>query len=178
MKLTATEIPDVIVIEPKVFGDDRGYFLESHNEKRYREAGIVGPFVQDNVSKSKKGVLRGLHFQDPKCQGKLVMALEGVIFDVAVDIRKGSSTFGNWVGATIHSDKKQQIWVPPGFAHGFLVLSDFALIQYKCTEYYAPECEHSILWNDPDIGIQWPMTEGIELSAKDKVAKRLRDVVT
>lgn len=176
MKITATRLPEVLLIKPKIFGDDRGFFFESHNEKRYSEAGISGPFVQDNISRSRRGVLRGLHFQQPNPQGKLVMALEGKIFDVAVDIRRGSATYGQWMGETIDSDEKQQIWVPPGFAHGFLVLSDTAVIQYKCTNYYAAPFEQSIIWNDPDLQIKWPFTDGIELSAKDLAAKRFRDL--
>jgi len=176
MKVSQTKIEGVLIIEPKVFGDARGFFLESFNEKRYVEYGIKGPFVQDNISLSSKGVLRGLHFQDPKSQGKLVFAPMGEVFDVIVDVRKGSKTFGEWMGVNLDAVSGRQVWIPPGIAHGFLVLSDNALFTYKCTEYYSPECEHSILWNDPDIGIKWPMAEGLSLSAKDQSAKRLRDV--
>ena len=175
MKVIQTKIDGVLIIEPKVFGDARGFFLESYSQQRYADHGVKGPFIQDNISLSSKGVLRGLHFQDPKSQGKLVSCPMGEVFDVVVDVRKGSKTFGEWVGVHLDAVSGRQVWISPGMAHGFLVLSDKALFTYKCTEYYAPECEHSILWNDPDIGIKWPMTDGLSLSAKDQAAKRLRD---
>lgn len=175
MDVIKTAIEGVLIIEPKVFGDQRGYFLESYSRKRYSEAGIATEFVQDNLSFSRRGVLRGLHFQSPCAQGKLVSCPLGEVFDVAVDIRKGSPTFGRWVGIHLSGDNKRQFWVPPGLAHGFVVLSETALFSYKCTEYYSPKDEHSILWNDPDIGIEWPISDGIQLSAKDQAAKRLRD---
>ena len=167
MNVLKTAIDGVLIIEPKKFGDTRGYFLESFSQKRYEEAGIKGPFVQDNLSFSRRGVLRGLHFQDPNPQGKLVSAPLGEVFDVAVDIRKGSTTFGQWVGVTLSAENGRQLWVPPGLAHGFLVVSETALFSYKCTNYYSPTSEHCLLWNDPDIGIEWPFTEGVELSQKD-----------
>lgn len=172
-----TDIEGVVLIQPKVFGDDRGYFLESYNQKRYQDAGIAGTFVQDNLSFSRRGVLRGLHFQNPNPQGKLVSVPMGEVFDVAVDIRKGSPTFGRWVGFHLSGDNKRQLWVPPGLAHGFLVLSEQALFSYKCTDYYSPKDEQCILWNDPDIGIEWPIKTGLELSAKDKSGRRLKDLI-
>jgi dTDP-4-dehydrorhamnose 3,5-epimerase len=179
MKSTRLAIPDVIHIEPKVWGDARGYFYESYSRQRYEEAGIHGEFVQDNVSFSRRGVLRGLHIQNPHTQGKLVSVLAGEVFDVAVDVRKGSPTFGRWVGVTLSSEKKNQLWVPPGMAHGFVVTSETAIFAYKCTDYYAPEYEFSVAWDDPAIGINWPMhllPSGVELSAKDKTAHRLADI--
>lgn len=167
MNVLKTAIDGVLIIEPKKFGDPRGYFLESYSQRRYEEAGIKGPFVQDNLSFSRRGVLRGLHFQDPNPQGKLVSAPFGEVFDVAVDIRKGSSTFGKWVGVILSAENGRQLWVPPGLAHGFLVVSEMALFSYKCTDYYSPTSEHCLLWNDPEIGIKWPFTEGVELSQKD-----------
>jgi dTDP-4-dehydrorhamnose 3,5-epimerase len=172
-----TEIEGLLIIEPKVFGDDRGFFLEAYNQKRYQAAGIPGTFVQDNLSFSRKSVLRGLHFQDPNGQGKLVSCPMGEVFDVAVDIRKGSSTFGKWVGVHLSGDNKRQFWIPPGFAHGFLVLSETALFSYKCTEYYSPKDEQTVLWNDLDIGIKWPMKEGLQLSTKDLQGRRLNEMV-
>ena len=168
MDIKKTEIEGLLIIEPKVFGDDRGYFLESYNQKRYQDAGIPGSFVQDNLSFSRKGVLRGLHFQSPNAQGKLVSCPMGEVFDVAVDIRKGSPTFGRWVGVHLSGENKRQFWIPPGFAHGFVVTSETALFSYKCTEYYSPKDEKTILWNDPEIGIKWPISEGAQLSEKDR----------
>ncbi len=176
MKVLPTEIPGVLIIEPKVFGDERGFFLETFHWKRYADAGIPGPFVQDNYSRSVKGTLRGLHFQEPQGQGKLVQVVAGTVFDVAVDIRRGSPTFGKWVGVELSADTKRQLWVPPGFAHGFCVLSEAADFQYKCTTLYAPEHEHAIAWNDPDLAIRWPISEEPKLSAKDAAAPRLKDV--
>lgn len=177
MNVIQTEIPDVVIIEPKVFGDDRGFFFESFNQKVFAEkASITDAFVQDNHSRSIQGVLRGLHYQIQQPQGKLVRASLGEVFDVAVDIRKNSPYFGKWVGCLLSAENKRQLWVPPGFAHGFLVLSDAAEFLYKTTDYYAPQYERSILWNDPDIGIDWPLN-GIEvkLSGKDKVGQLLKD---
>jgi len=166
MKVTKTAIAGVLIIEPKVFEDARGFFLESFHATRYAEAGIQSPFVQDNHSNSAKGVLRGLHFQKQYPQGKLVYVTSGIVFDVAVDIRPDSPTYGKWVGATLSADDHKQFYLPPGCAHGFCVLSDRADFHYKCTDYYHPEDEGSIRWDDPDIGIQWPGAEPI-LSTKD-----------
>ncbi len=175
MNRIETEIPGVIIVEPKVFGDARGFFMETFSAQRYQDAGIPGPFVQDNVSFSQKGVLRGLHFQNPNPQGKLVEVLIGEVFDVAVDIRLGSPTFGKWVGVTLSADNHRQFFVPAGFAHGFCVLSDTALFHYKCTEYYSPANEGGIAWNDPDIGIKWPIAAP-QLSAKDAAYGKLCDL--
>ena len=180
MKVTPTAIPDVLIIEPRVFGDARGFFYESFNQQAFNEAtGTDHQFVQDNHSRSSKGVLRGLHYQIEQPQGKLVRVVRGAVFDVAVDIRKGSPTFGKWEGLELSEDNHKQLWIPPGFAHGFLVLSDTADFLYKTTDYYAVEYERCILWNDPAIGIQWPMENyGIDsplLSAKDKLGKLLID---
>ncbi len=175
MKVLNTEIPGVLLFEPPVFRDARGYFSETWNRVRYAEAGLDVDFFQDNVSYSVKGVLRGLHLQEPHPQGKLVHALEGEIFDVAVDVRVGSPTFLRWVGASLSSDNRRQIYVPPGFAHGFAVLSDTALVVYKCTEIYRPQSEMSLLWNDPKLAIDWPVTDPI-ISPKDLAAPTLDDV--
>lgn len=172
MKIIQTNIIDCVVIEPLVHGDNSGFFLESYQEKRYQEAGIKGPFVQDNHSRSSKGVLRGLHMQISKPQGKLVRVVSGEVFDVAVDLRKSSSTYMSWHSVHLSEKNKKQFWVPPGFAHGFLVLSDFADFEYKCTEYYDPKDEISIQWNDPKIGIQWP-DENYKISEKDASAKSI-----
>jgi dTDP-4-dehydrorhamnose 3,5-epimerase len=173
-----TKIKDLYIIEPAVFGDQRGYFMESYNKKDFFEAGLTMEFVQDNESKSKKGVLRGMHFQTKHTQGKLVRATQGEVFDVAVDLRKGSPTFGQWEGVLLSEENKRQFYVPEGFAHGFLVISDTAVFNYKCTDYYSPEYDSGLLWNDEAVGIQWPL-EGIEevlLSEKDKKQKRLKDL--
>lgn len=176
MEITPTRIPDVWVFTPRVFGDDRGYFLETFRSSHFKERGIKKEFVQDNQSKSGQGILRGLHYQLEFPQGKLVRVVSGEVFDVAVDIRRSSPTFGQWVGELLSADNKKQIWVPPGFAHGFYVTSEFAEIAYKCTEYYHPEDDHSLLWNDPDIGIEWPLvTPDPVLSDKDKNAKNLSE---
>ena len=168
MKATRLAIPEVVLIEPKVFGDARGFFFESFNQKAFNEAtGTNHQFVQDNHSRSAKGVLRGLHYQIQQPQGKLVRVVRGAVFDVAVDIRKSSPTFGRWVGAELSEDNQHQLWVPPGFAHGFLVLSDLADFLYKTTDYYAPQYERNILWNDSDLNIDWPIGEPI-LSNKDR----------
>lgn len=174
MEITPTAIPDVLLIKPKVFGDSRGYFQETFQAERYAEAGIPGPFVQDNVSLSQKGVLRGLHFQNPHPQGKLVHVLEGEVFDVAVDLRRNSPTFGQWVGEYLSADNHHQLWVPPGFAHGFCVTSERALFAYKCTDYYNASTEGCLLWNDPEIGIDWPVENPL-VSEKDKQGLLLRD---
>jgi dTDP-4-dehydrorhamnose 3,5-epimerase len=175
MRVRATGLPEVLVVEPTIHGDARGFFFESFNAARYAEAGIIGPFVQDNVSLSQRGVLRGLHLQHPHAQGKLVSVLDGEVFDVAVDVRVGSPRFGEWAGERLSSADKRQIWVPPGFAHGFLVLSATALFAYKCTEYYRPTSELSLRWDDPRIGIKWP-TRDVTLSAKDRAALALDEV--
>ncbi len=168
MKATRLAIPDVVLIEPKVFGDARGFFFESFNQQAFNEAtGTRHDFVQDNHSRSRKGVLRGLHYQIQQTQGKLVRVVRGAVFDVAVDIRKSSPTFGQWVGAELTEENQHQLWIPPGFAHGFVVLSDSADFLYKTTDYYAPEHERCIAWNDPDIGVNWHFDGEPSLSAKD-----------
>ena len=175
MNVIKSEIPDVLVIEPKVFGDDRGHFYESYNEREFvRRTGITACFVQDNHSRSARNVLRGLHYQVKQAQGKLVRVVAGEVFDVAVDLRKSSPTWGKWTGARLSAENKRMLWIPVGFAHGFVVLSDSADFLYKTTDYYAPEHERCIIWNDPDIGIEWPLEEPI-LAAKDKVGRRLKD---
>jgi len=175
VRVLRTELPGVLVVEPQVFGDERGFFMESFNGRRYREAGLPERFVQDNLSLSRRGVLRGLHFQHPRGQGKLVSVLRGEVFDVAVDVRRGSPTFGRWVGLSLSEENRRQLYIPPGFAHGFVVLSEAALFFYKCTEYYAPECERTVLWSDPEIGIGWPVEEPV-LSEKDRKAPALREM--
>ena len=177
MKVISTTLPGVILIEPKVFGDARGFFLETFHAERYAQAGIPDPFVQDNHSHSAKGVLRGLHFQKQYPQGKLVYVTSGMVFDVAVDIRPHSPTRGKWFGIILTAEKHQQFYIPPGFAHGFCVLSEQADFHYKCTDYYHPEDEGCIRWNDPEINIQWPINNPI-LSAKDANAKYLKDLLT
>jgi dTDP-4-dehydrorhamnose 3,5-epimerase len=176
MPIQTTAIPDVLIIEPKVFGDERGFFYESFNARSFAEqTGVNAQFVQDNHSKSVKGVLRGLHYQIQQPQGKLVRVVAGEVFDVAVDIRKQSPTFGQWVGVVLSAENKRQMWVPEGFAHGFLVTSESAEFLYKTTNYYAPEFERSIVWNDPAIGIQWPIAGEPTLSNKDKAANTLNE---
>jgi dTDP-4-dehydrorhamnose 3,5-epimerase len=176
MKISHSKLKGCVIIEPRVFGDERGFFLETFQTVRYeQEAGIDLPFVQDNHSRSARGVLRGLHFQKTKPQGKLVRVVRGEVYDVAVDIRKGSATFGEWEGVILSEDNKKQFWVPPGFAHGFVVLSATADFEYKCTDYYDPSDECSILWNDPDLDIPWPIANPV-LSTKDESAKRLVDL--
>lgn len=174
MNVLKTELPGVLILEPKRFGDDRGFFMEMFHAKRYAEAGISGPFVQDNFSRSAKGILRGLHFQEPHAQGKLVQVLAGAVYDVAVDIRRGSPTFGKWVGVELSADNRRQVWVPAGFAHGFCVLSESADFHYKCTDVYTPASERCIAWNDPKLGIPWPVTSPL-LSPRDAAAPRLED---
>jgi dTDP-4-dehydrorhamnose 3,5-epimerase len=175
MKVTPTRLPDVLLIEPKVFGDARGFFLETWNAREFERAGIRASFVQDNHSRSGKGVLRGLHYQLHRPQGKLVRVTAGEVFDVAVDIRRGSPTFGRWEGARLSSESKNLLWIPVGFAHGFLVLSEFAEVIYKTTDFYAPEHERCILWSDAELGIEWPVSSAPLLSAKDAAGVRLRD---
>jgi dTDP-4-dehydrorhamnose 3,5-epimerase len=176
MNVIKTKLDDCVIIEPKVFGDERGFFLETFQAERYAcLVGITLPFVQDNHSRSARGVLRGLHFQKTKPQGKLVRVVRGEVYDVAVDIRKGSVTFGEWEGVILSEENKKQFWVPPGFAHGFVVLSDTADFEYKCTDYYDPSDEGSILWSDPDLNIPWPIANPA-LSTKDESAKRLVDL--
>lgn len=176
MRIVTTSIPDVLIIEPSVYGDQRGFFYESFNAQRFRElTGVTAEFVQDNHSKSARNVLRGLHYQIQQAQGKLVRVVAGTVFDVAVDIRKSSPTFGRWVGVELSADNKRQLWIPPGFAHGFVVTSESAEFLYKTTDYWAPDYERSILWNDPSIGIDWPIDGAPLLSAKDAQAKLLGD---
>ena len=174
MKAIPTNIPDVLIIEPQVFGDDRGFFLESFNAQKFAsETGVKLEFVQDNHSRSAQNVLRGLHYQIHQPQGKLVRVVDGEVFDVAVDIRKSSATFGQWAGCLLSAENKRQLWVPPGFAHGFVVLSETADFLYKTTDYYAPQYERSILWNDPSLDIDWKIDTEPILSAKDKSAPTL-----
>lgn len=172
VRVVAAPLDGVVIMEPTVFSDERGFFLESWHESRYEALGLPKRFVQDNVSRSQRGILRGLHVQEPFGQGKLVQVFEGEVFDVAVDIRVGSPTFGRWAGDVLSGTNHRQIYVPPGFAHGFCVLSESALFAYKCTEFYHPETEFSIAWNDPDLAIDWPIAEP-SLSAKDAKAARL-----
>ena len=174
-KFNKTEIDGVYIIEPKVFGDDRGYFMETYKDEDFKEAGLDYHFVQDNQSKSHKGVLRGLHYQLKHPQAKLVRVISGEVFDVAVDLRKGSKTYGKWVGAILTSENKKMLMIPRGFAHGFVVLSDTAEFVYKCDEVYHPEDEGGIMWNDPDIGIIWPYDGEPQLSKKDKLHKPLKE---
>jgi dTDP-4-dehydrorhamnose 3,5-epimerase len=179
MKATPLKIPDVVLIEPKVFGDERGYFFESFNQTAFNQTiGYEVQFVQDNHSKSQKGVLRGLHYQlPPKAQGKLVRVIQGEVFDVAVDIRKDSPTFGQWVGVILSAENKRQLWIPAGFAHGFITLSESAEFLYKTTDYYAPEYERCIAWNDPEIGINWPLDQTPVLSDKDQQGVSLESII-
>jgi dTDP-4-dehydrorhamnose 3,5-epimerase len=175
MNVFHTELPGVLIIEPKVFGDPRGFFCETYQQDRYAARGITGPFVQDNLSRSARGVLRGLHFQHPKSQGKLVTVLHGSVLDVAVDIRLGSPTFGQHVAVELNEENPRQLWVPRGFAHGFLVLSDLADFFYKCDEYYSPSDEIVVRWNDPAIGIDWGI-DAPTLSARDAAAPLLAEI--
>ena len=182
MKVIETGIPDVKIIEPTVFGDERGFFMETWNQKRFEElvTGKPTQFVQDNHSKSKQGILRGLHYQTENTQGKLVRVVSGEVFDVAVDMRKESPTFGHWVGVLLSAENKRQLWVPEGFAHGFYVTSDTAEFVYRCTNYYNPGAEHSVRWDDPDLAIEWPLLDGRAplLSGKDAEGVWLKDAVT
>ena len=177
MEFEETRLPGVWLITPKVFHDERGFFMETWQQNRFREAGIDADFVQDNFSRSTRGTLRGLHYQIRQPQGKLVRVVSGEVFDVAVDLRKSSPTYSRWFGVILSAANKQSLWVPPGFAHGFLVLSETAEFEYKCTDFYAPDHERSVLWNDPDIGIEWPITADMEalLSDKDSRAPGLSD---
>jgi dTDP-4-dehydrorhamnose 3,5-epimerase len=175
MNIIRSDIEGLLLIEPRVFSDARGFFLESWNERRYRESGITAAFVQDNLSFSRRGTLRGLHFQNPTAQAKLVSVLQGEVFDVAVDVRRSSPTFGRWHGVNLSAENKRQFFIPPGFAHGFAVLSETALFFYKCTEFYTPQHEATIAWNDPDIGVRWPVEDPV-LSDKDQRGLRLKDV--
>lgn len=177
MEFIPTSIPEVILVKPNVFGDSRGFFLETYKADKFTKAGIPGPFIQDNHSGSQKNTLRGLHYQVRYPQGKLIRVISGEIFDVAVDIRPGSASFGSWVGENLSSENKHQLWVPPGFAHGFYVMSDWAEVTYKVTDIYAPDWERTIAWNDPEIGILWPIPPGtqLKLSEKDRSGKLLQD---
>ena len=175
MKVTPTRIPDVLIIDPTVWGDSRGYFLESYNERDFAEAGIRAEFVQDNQSRSQKNVIRGLHYQIKQTQGKLVRAIAGSIFDVVVDLRRSSPTFGKWVGEELTAENHRMLWMPRGFAHGFLVLSDAAEVAYKADDFWAPEWERSLIWNDPAIGVDWPLSGEPVLSAKDALGKTLKE---
>lgn len=176
MKVNETAIPGVLLFEPRVFGDARGWFMESWQQERYAELGLPRTFVQDNQAYSLRGVLRGLHIQHPHSQGKLVQVLEGEVFDVAVDLRRGSPWFRRWVGVRLDGNRKQQLWVPPGFGHGYYVLSAEALFTYKCTELYRPEHEFSVRWDDPAIGIAWPLDGPPALSQKDQAARTLDEI--
>lgn len=176
MQVIPTPIPGLLILEPKVFGDERGFFYESFNQKVFEEAtGIGERFVQDNHSRSAKNVLRGLHYQIGRPQGKLVRVIAGEVFDVAVDLRKSSPGFGQWFGNNLSAENKRMLWIPKGFAHGFLVLSEFAEFEYKTSDYYAPQYDRALLWNDPDLAIDWPISEEPVLSGKDKAARLLRE---
>lgn len=176
MKVERGTLEGVLLFEPKVHGDERGFFVETYNAARYAEAGLPDAFVQDNVSRSAKGVLRGLHLQHPQGQGKLVQVLDGAVYDVAVDVRVGSPTFGRWMGVHLDSTRKNQIYVPVGFAHGFCVTSDHALLSYKCTDLYAPDHELGVAWNDPGLSIDWPLEGEPTVSGRDQAHPRLRDI--
>jgi dTDP-4-dehydrorhamnose 3,5-epimerase len=178
MKAIPTDIADVLILEPQIFGDDRGYFFESFNRRKFAEIGINADFVQDNQSSSRKGVVRGLHYQIHQPQGKLIRVLSGAIFDVAVDLRRSSRTFGKWVGIELSSENRRMLWIPRGFAHGFQVLSDDAEVLYKADAFYAPEFERTINWNDPEIAVRWPVAGIPTLSAKDKAGISFRDSET
>lgn len=177
IEIKETGIEDLVIVQPQVFGDERGYFMETYNQAEFAKAGLDMTFIQDNESKSKKGVLRGLHFQRKYSQGKLVRCTQGVVWDVGVDLRKGSSTYGKWAGVTLSAENKTMFYIPEGFAHGFVVLSDEATFNYKCTNLYAPEYDGGIRWNDPDVGVEWPI-EGLELllSEKDEKQPFLKDI--
>ncbi|XOV81692.1 MAG: dTDP-4-dehydrorhamnose 3,5-epimerase [bacterium] len=175
MKIISTVLPGVLIIEPVVFGDERGFFLETYQQSRYQEAGIAHNFIQDNHSRSQRGVLRGLHAQKDNPQGKLVRVSQGAVFDVAVDINPASKTFGQWVGVELNDTNMRQLWIPPGYAHGFQVLSETADFEYKCTAYYDPEDETGVIWNDPSLGIEWPLPEPT-VSAKDQQLPLLEEL--
>jgi dTDP-4-dehydrorhamnose 3,5-epimerase len=175
MKFVRTSLPDVMIVEPRVFDDERGFFMETWEARKFAAAGIIATFVQDNHSASRQWVLRGLHYQIRQTQGKLVRVTQGEVFDVAVDLRRSSPTFGRWVGEYLSESNRRMMWVPPGFAHGFLVMSERVEFMYKCTDYYSPQSERALLWNDPALGIEWPLPTGIDpiVSDKDKVASLL-----
>jgi dTDP-4-dehydrorhamnose 3,5-epimerase len=175
VKVIETELEGVLILEPRVFSDERGHFIETWNAERYAAIGITGPFVQDNISVSKRGVLRGLHFQNPSAQGKLVSVVHGAVFDVAVDLRRESPTFGEWVGMELSAENGRQVWIPEGFAHGFQALADRTVFTYKCTAPYSPADEHSLRWDDPSVGIAWPITDVI-ISGKDQGARYFQEV--
>jgi dTDP-4-dehydrorhamnose 3,5-epimerase len=175
MKILRTDLEGVLIVDPMVFSDDRGFFMETYHKTKYRELGIPVEFVQDNLSFSRNGILRGLHYQYPHGQAKLVQVLEGHAYDVTVDVRRGSKNFGQWVGVHLSDENKRQVYIPEGFAHGFCVLSETVLFSYKCSDLYTPECERGVLWSDPDLGIEWPVKEPI-LSQKDSKYPRLRDI--
>jgi dTDP-4-dehydrorhamnose 3,5-epimerase len=175
MKVTHCDIPGLLIIEPKVFGDARGFFLETWHRQRYRDAGLDVDFVQDNLSGSRRGTIRGLHFQNPRAQGKLVWVVQGEVFDVAVDLRRSSPTFGRWHGLNLSAENRLQFYIPPGFAHGFAVLSETAIFAYKCTDFYSPGDELTLKWDDPDVGVQWPIRNPT-LSEKDQRGIRLKDL--
>lgn len=178
MEFEELSVKDVVLITPRVFGDQRGYFMETWNERDFRQGGIEAAFVQDNQSRSGRGTLRGLHYQIRQPQGKLLRVVAGEVYDVAVDLRRSSPTFGKWVGVRLSAENKKMLWVPTGFAHGFYVMSDFAEFVYKCTDFYAPEHERSLRWDDPEVGIDWPLVKGEPplLSAKDQAGKSLKDL--
>ena len=180
MKFTACRIPDVILIEPCLFGDQRGFFMETYQQKIFSEHGITAQFVQDNHSGSRRGTLRGLHYQIQQAQGKLVRVVAGQIFDVAVDLRRSSPTFGQWVGAVLSAENKRQLWIPPGFAHGFYVMSDWAEVVYKASDFYAPQWERTLIWNDAAVGVEWPLDDRVELliSEKDRAGLQLAHAET
>ncbi len=178
MKATPTVLPEVLLIEPRVFGDARGFFFESYNRRALTAIGVADEFVQDNHSRSTRGVLRGLHYQVQHAQGKLVRVTEGEVFDVVVDLRRSSPTFSRWVGVNLSAENRHMLWIPPGFAHGFLVLSDVAEFLYKTTDYWYPEFERTLLWNDPDLGIDWPLTGTPTLAAKDSAGRPLAQAET
>lgn len=176
MRVIQTAIPDVLIVEPQVYGDERGYFFESFNQAAFQQAtGVDAQFVQDNHSRSGKGVLRGMHYQIQHPQGKLVRVVHGAVFDVAVDLRRSSPSFGQWIGMELSADNKRQLWIPPGFAHGFVVLTESADFLYKTTDYWHPEYERTLIWNDPTVGIDWPVTEHVTLAAKDAAGKVFAD---
>lgn len=177
MRVIDTKIPDVKLLEPQVFGDERGFFMETFRDEWFKENVANRTFVQENHSKSVKGVLRGLHYQTENTQGKLVRVISGAVFDVAVDMRENSPTFGQWIGEILSAENKRQLWVPEGFAHGFYVMTDEAEFVYKCTDYYNPKAEHSLIWNDETVGIEWPLEGEPSLSAKDLAGKILKDAM-
>lgn len=175
MQVIPTHLKEVLIIEPRIFGDQRGFFFETYHQQRYAEAGIATPLIQDNISFSRQNTLRGLHFQHPRGQAKLVQVLEGEIYDVAVDIRDGSPTFGQWVGVSLSSENHRQLFIPEGFAHGFCVMSPTALFMYKCSDFYAPEHEGGLRWDDPELGIDWPVTQPL-LSERDQALPLLKEI--